>query len=176
MIDFREFWFQDALSNPFYSYFEQPADYRTKQNDHHQMAYRVHKRLVRTGREQPKETKNSKSRSSFLPMLFNLPKTYLDRQDSLVHRFQLIDSSNESMLLKDFLTSHDEILPFIRERIHRRNLSIDLHQVEIRIQQSVLENSLFENGTIDNLDRLIDEYLTTNTNRLPPIKQSSIEI
>ncbi|CAF4859570.1 unnamed protein product, partial [Rotaria socialis] len=90
-IDFREFWFQDALSDPFYSYFEQPLDCIKKQDNHHQMAYRLHKRLVRTGREQPKETMNGVDRSSFLPVLFNLPKNNFDRQVSLSRRRQLIN-------------------------------------------------------------------------------------
>ncbi|CAF5137982.1 unnamed protein product [Rotaria sp. Silwood1] len=43
-------------------------------HNHHQMAYRLHKRLVRTDCEQPKETMNNINRSSFLSILFNLPK------------------------------------------------------------------------------------------------------
>ncbi|CAF1470955.1 unnamed protein product, partial [Rotaria sp. Silwood1] len=82
-IDFREFWFQDAIFDSFYSYFEQPLDYIKKQDNHHQMAYRLHKRLVRTDREQSKETMNNINRSSFLSILFNLPKNNLDRQISL---------------------------------------------------------------------------------------------
>lgn len=86
LIDFRPLWFQDALSNPFYSYFQEPSDYLKKHDTQHQLAYRLQKRLVRTGREQPKDTMSNKIRQDFLPLLFNLPKSKLDREISLHRR------------------------------------------------------------------------------------------
>lgn len=162
-IDFREFWFQDALSNSFYSYFQQPSDYIKKQNHQHQMAYRLHKRLVRAGREQPKETMNEQNHSSFLPILFNLPKNYLDRQGSLTRRRQLINDTNKYHLipLNNLITNHDEVLPLIRERLNflnRTKNSINIHTDEIAIKQLLLNSSLLEQGTIEDLDQLITNY------------------
>ena len=56
VIDFREFWFQDAFSRPFYSYFRLPMDFVEKTDKQHRTAYRLNKRLVRATREQPKQT------------------------------------------------------------------------------------------------------------------------
>ncbi|CAF4553692.1 unnamed protein product [Rotaria socialis] len=164
-IDFREFWFQDALSDPFYSYFEQPLDCIKKQDNHHQMAYRLHKRLVRTGREQPKETMNGVDRSSFLPVLFNLPKNNFDRQVSLSRRRQLInyddDDKNYLVPLSNLITHHDEILPLIRERIqfiNRSKAHINIHRDELAIKQILLNSSLLQQGTMKDLDTLITDY------------------
>lgn len=187
-IDFREFWFQDALSDPFYSYFEQPLDYMKKQNKDHQMAYRLHKRLVRTGREQPKETMNSNNRSSFLPMLFNLPKNNIDRQVSLTRRRQLINDDNNNLIpLSNLVKYHDDILPLIRERINfinRSKFSMNLHRDELAIKQLFINSSLLQQqGTLKDLDQLIIDYYTsieqkdievsTSTVKLPLIKPSS---
>ena len=171
-IDFREFWFQDAFSDPFYSYFEKSADYLKKQTQHHQMAYRLHKRLVRTGREQPKETKNSTTRSSFLPFLFNLPKTYLDRQDSLTRRYQLINPTNDLIPLSNLLYNPNEILPLIRERLRQIKTPVNLHHDELAIQQRLLNSSLLDQGTIKDLDRLITEYYLSH--QTSPISTSSM--
>ncbi|CAF3003205.1 unnamed protein product, partial [Rotaria sp. Silwood2] len=168
-IDFREFWFQDAFSDPFYSYFEQPLDYIKKQDNHHQMAYRLHKRLVRTGREQPKETMNNINRSSFLPILFNLPKNNLDRQVSLSRRRQLInydnnDNQNYLIPLSNLITHHDEILSLIRERIkflNRTKTYINIHRDELAIKELLLNTSLLQQGTIKDLDKLIIDYYTS---------------
>lgn len=54
-IDFREFWFQDGFSGPFYSYFPLSKSSIDKREKEHRMAYRLQKRLVRSSREQPKE-------------------------------------------------------------------------------------------------------------------------
>ncbi|CAF4734586.1 unnamed protein product, partial [Rotaria magnacalcarata] len=81
---------------------------------------------VRTGREQPKETMNGVDRSSFLPVLFNLPKNNLDRKVSLSRRRQLInydDDKNYLVPLSNLITRHDDILPLIRERIQFINRS-----------------------------------------------------
>jgi hypothetical protein len=177
-IDFREFWFQDAFSDPFYSYFEQPTDYREKQNTQHQMAYRLHKRLVRTGREQPKETMNGINRSSFLPVLFNLPKNNLDRQGSLTRRRQFIEDN--LIPLSNLITHNDDVLPLIRERLNRMKTPINRSRDELAIKQLLLKSSLLEQGTIQDLDRLIMDYfedqqtkLSGNIVKLPMIKQSS---
>ncbi|CAF1625727.1 unnamed protein product [Rotaria magnacalcarata] len=163
-IDFREFWFQDALSDPFYSYFEQPLDCIKKQDNHHQMAYRLHKRLVRTGREQPKETMNGVDRSSFLPVLFNLPKNNLDRKVSLSRHRQLInydDDKNYLVPLSNLITRHDDILPLIRERIqfiNRSKAHINIHRDELAIKQILQNSSLLQQGTMKDLDTLITDY------------------
>ena len=174
-IDFREFWFQDAFSDPFYSYFEQPVDYRKKQNAQHQMAYRLHKRLVRTGREQPKETMHGINRSSFLPYLFNLPKNNLDRQASLTRRRQFIQDN--SIPLSNLITHKDDILPLIRERLNQTKTQMNQSRDESAIKQLVLKSSLLEQGTIQDLDKLIGEYFENqqlgNIIKLPMIKQSS---
>ncbi|UJR31391.1 hypothetical protein I4U23_018885 [Adineta vaga] len=173
MIDFREFWFQDALSDPFYSYFEQSPDYAKKQDQHHQMAYRQHKRLVRIGREQPKETMKHINRSTFLPFLFNLPKTKLDRQISLTHRrSQLLNDPNDRhhTPLSNLLTNQDELLPLIRERIHflnRNKSSINIHRDELAIKQLSIKSSLLKQGTLDNLDQLIIDYYASIENQDP---------
>ncbi|CAF3503908.1 unnamed protein product [Rotaria sordida] len=169
-IDFREFWFQDAFSDPFYSYFEQPLDYIKKQDNYHQMAYRLHKRLVRTGREQPKDTMKNINRSSFLPILFNLPKNNLDRQVSLNRRRQLINydnNNNENYLipLSNLITHHDEILSLIRERINflnRTKTYINIHRNELAIKELLLKSSLLQQGTIKDLDKLIIDYYSSN--------------
>ena len=170
MIDFREFWFQDALSDPFYSYFQQPSDYVNKFDQQHQMAYRLHKRLVRTGREQPKETMKHTNRPSFLPYLFNLPQNHLDRQISLTHRrvqrMNNADGDDDIQLLplSNLLASQDEVLPLIRERIHlysRTKSSMDIHRDELVIKQLLTNNSLLKQGTIKDLDRLIIDYYTS---------------
>ncbi|CAF0923023.1 unnamed protein product [Adineta ricciae] len=174
MIDFREFWFQDALSDPFYSYFQQPSDYIKKLDQQHQMAYRLHKRLVRAGREQPKETMKHTNRPSFLPYLFNLPQNYLDRQISLTHRrAQLINSADSDddiqlLPLSNLLASQDEVLPLIRERIHLYNRTIssmDIHRDELVIKQLLINSSLLKQGTIKDLDRLIIDYYTSLANQ-----------
>lgn len=173
MIDFREFWFQDALSGPFYSYFQQPPDYVKKLDQQHQMAYRLHKRLVRTGREQPKETMKHTDHSSFLPYLFNLPKNHLDRQISLTHRrvqlMNSVDDDDDTQLLplSNLLTSQDEVLPLIRERMHfynRTKSSIDIHRDELVIKKLLINRSLLKQGTIKDLDRLIIDYYTSLEN------------
>lgn len=183
-IDFREFWFQDALSDSFYSYFQQPIDYNKKQTHHHQMAYRLHKRLIRTGREQPKETMNEQKRSSFLPILFNLPKNSLDRQESLTRRRQFISHTNENNKLNHLITNQNEILRLIRERLnilYRTKTSFNIHTDELAIQQRLFNSSLLEQGTIEDLDQLIHDYFTsleqdnpqtssTSIVKLPPIK------
>ncbi|CAF1261150.1 unnamed protein product [Adineta steineri] len=188
-IDFREFWFQDAFSDPFYSYFEQPSDYIKKQNNHHQMAYRLHKRLIRTGREQPKETMNHTNRSSFLPLLFNLPKNHLDRQVSLARRRQqLINTNNENYLIP--ITNPSELLPLIRERIQFLNQTkthINRHRDELAIEQLLINSTSIKQATIKDLDGLIIDYYKTleeqkiksfstsssNIIKLPMLKQSS---
>ena len=174
-IDFREFWFQDALSDPFYSYIEQPIDYRKKQSAQHQMAYRLHKRLVRTGREQPKETMHGINRSSFLPILFNLPKNNLDRQVSLTQRRQFIE--DESIPLMNLIPRKDDVLPLIRERLNRTKIQSNRPRDELAIKQRVLRSSLLEQGTIQDLDRLITDYFeeqqSSNAVKLPMIKQPS---
>lgn len=162
------------MSDPFYSYFEQPIDYHKKQNAQHQMAYRLHKRLVRTGREQPKETMNGISRSSFIPILFNLPTNNIDRQLSLTRRRQLIN--HDSMLLSNLITKHDEILPLIRERLHSKN-----HRDELAIKNLLLKSSILDRGTIQDLDQLIHNYYTfilqkkttSSVVKLPMLKISS---
>ncbi|CAF0920812.1 unnamed protein product [Adineta ricciae] len=173
LIDFREFWFQDALSDPFYSYFQQPSDYVKKLDQQHQMAYRLHKRLVRTGREQPKETMKHTNRPSFLPYLFNLPQNDLDRQISLTHRrVQLINSADgddniQLLPLSNLLASQDEVLSLIRERIHlynRTKSSMDIHRDELAIKQLLINSSLLKQGTIKDLDRLIIDYYTSLEN------------
>lgn len=182
-IDFREFWFQDALSNPFYSYFEPPSDYRKKQDTQHQMAYRLHKRLVRTGREQPKETMNKINRSSYLPYLFNLPKNYLDRQGSLTRRRQTLD--DDSILLKNLISQDDDLLPLIRERLQRNFPSMNLARHELPIKDLIVQSSIFEHGTIKDLDQILTDYymsradqlMKTSSNsvvKLPMIKRASI--
>ncbi|CAF0967334.1 unnamed protein product [Adineta steineri] len=188
-IDFREFWFQDAFSDPFYSYFEQPSDYIKKQNNHHQMAYRLHKRLIRTGREQPKETMNHTNRSTFLPLLFNLPKNHLDRQVSLARRRQqLINTNNENYLIP--ITNPSELLPLIRERIQFLNQTkthIHRHRDELAIEQLLINSTSIKQATIKDLDDLIIDYYKTleeqkiksssasssNIIKLPMLKQSS---
>jgi hypothetical protein len=155
------------------------------------MAYRFHKRLVRTGREQPKETMNEINRSSFLPILFNLPKNNLDRQESLTRRRQLInyidhDNKNHLIPLSNLITNHDEIFPLIRERLHfinRTKTQINRHRDELAIKQLLLNSSLLEQGTIKDLDRLIIDYYisiqtpstpSNNIVKLPILKRSSI--
>jgi hypothetical protein len=180
-IDFREFWFQDALSDPFYSYFEQPPDYASKQNTHHQTAYRLHKRLVRTGREQPKDTMNSIGRPSFVPVLFNLPKNHLDRQVSLYRRRQLNNDDNHLILLSNLITRHDDVLPLIRERMNLLSRT-QTHRDELAIKQLLLHGLLLEQGTIKDLDTLIIDYYTSlkeqepsstsDIFKLPILKQS----
>ena len=175
-IDFREFWFQDAFSDPFYSYFEQPLDYRKKQNTHHQMAYRLHKRLVRTGREQPKETMNGINRASFLPVLFNLPKHHLDRQGSLTRRRQLI-TDDQSIPLSSLIMHNNELLSLIRERLNRRKMPMNVSRDELAIQELLLNNSLLEQGTVQDLDRLIADYyisLEDQHTKTPPKSSSSV--
>jgi hypothetical protein len=128
------------------------------------MAYRLHKRLVRTGREQPKETMNHKNRSSFLPTLFNLPNNHLDRQGSLTRRRQLINHENKNHPISNLITHDDDILPLIRERIHFLNqtkFNINIHRDELIIKQHLLNNSLLEQCTIEDLDRLINDYYTS---------------
>ncbi|CAF3758617.1 unnamed protein product, partial [Rotaria sp. Silwood1] len=184
-IDFREFWFQDAISDSFYSYFEQPLDYIKKQDNHHQMAYRLHKRLVRTGREQPKETMNNINRSSFLPILFNLPKNNLDRQISLSRRRQLInydnnDNKNYFISLSNLITHNDEILSLIRERIHflnRTKTYINIHCDELAIKELLLNSSLLQRGTIKDLDKLIiDYYASIEQQNIKTLSKSSSSI
>ncbi|CAF3705555.1 unnamed protein product [Rotaria sp. Silwood1] len=184
-IDFREFWFQDAISDSFYSYFEQPLDYIKKQDNHHQMAYRLHKRLVRTGREQPKETMNNINRSSFLPILFNLPKNNLDRQISLSRRRQLInydnnDNKNYFISLSNLITHNDEILSLIRERIHflnRTKTYINIHRDELAIKELLLNSSLLQRGTIKDLDKLIiDYYASIEQQNIKTLSKSSSSI
>lgn len=167
-IDFREFWFQDAFSDPFYSYFEQPPDYRKKQHSQHQMAYRLHKRLVRAGREQPKETMNQTNRSSYLPYLFNLPKNHLDRQGSLTRRRQSID--DDSIPLSNLITQDDDILPLIRERLHHCFPSMNISRYELAIKDLVLHSSIVEQGTLKDFDKLLTDYrmsLTDQSRRTP---------
>ena len=189
MIDFREFWFQDALSDPFYSYFEQPADFTKTHDTHHQMAYRLHKRLVRTGREQPKETMNGLVRSSFQPVLFDLPEFKLARQVSLHRRHQQIDYENETELvrLSDLVTRRDDVLPLVRERmksIRRHRTPVNLRHDEVELKECLLKSSLLEHGTTKDLDRLIMDYYASierhdannsaaRTLKLPAIKQAS---
>lgn len=163
MVDFREFWFQDALPDPFFSYFQQPSDYAQKQKVQHQLAYRLHKRLVRTGREQPKDTMNSQTRASFLPMLFNLPKHYLDRQSSLHRRYQQVEnkSENDQIPLSTLLTRQDDPLPLIRERLDIIKVSgtvTNRREDESVIKQRFLESSLIEQGTLKDVDALIQSY------------------
>jgi hypothetical protein len=160
------------------------------------MAYRLHKRLVRTGREQPKETMNGINRSSFLPILFNLPKNDLDRQGSLTRRRQLInytDNNNKNYLipLANLITNNDEVLLLIRERLNflnRTETQINIRQDELAIKQLLLNSSLLEQGTIKDLDRLINDYYTSleeqeiktspvssnNIVKLPLLKQSFV--
>jgi hypothetical protein len=153
------------------------------------MAYRLHKRLVRTGREQPKETMNGKNRSSFLPLLFNLPKNNLDRQGSLTRRRQLINDDNKNYLipLSNLITHYDEVLPLIRERLNYLNGTINhinIRRDELTIKQLLLNSSLLEQGTIKDLDRLIINYYqqdikispisSSNIVKLPLLKRSSV--
>jgi hypothetical protein len=181
-INFREFWFQDAFSDPFYSYFKQPTDYIKKQDIHHQTAYRLHKRLVRTGREQPKETMNNLNRSSFLPTLFNLPKNHLDRQISLTRRRQLINSPNNNnenprIPLSNLITHHDELLSLIRERLNRTKTHPNIHRDELAIKQLLINSSLLNHGTIKDLDQLITDYYTSlEEHDIKPIPTSSSNI
>jgi hypothetical protein len=179
MIDFREFWFQNALSDPFYSYFQQPSDYAQKQQTQHQLAYRLHKRLVRTGREQPKDTMNHQTRPSFLPMLFNLPKQYLDRQSSLHRRYQQVENKSESdhIPLSTLLTRQDDPLPLIRERLGLSKVNGTMthrREDEFAIKQRLLESSLIEQGTLKDVDALIQSYYASSSDKvvhLPMIEQ-----
>jgi hypothetical protein len=159
------------------------------------MAYRLHKRLVRTGREQPKDTMNHKDRSSFFPVLFNLPNNHLDRQGSLTRRRQLINYENKTHLipLSDIITDHDDVLPLIRERIHflhQNKIHTNIRRDELAIKQRLLNTSLLEQGTIKDLDGLINDYYTSlegqeiktiprsksNIVKLPMLKHSSNRI
>jgi hypothetical protein len=159
------------------------------------MAYRLHKRLVRTGREQPKETMNHKDRSSFFPVLFNLPNNHLDRQGSLTRRRQLINYENKTHLipLSDIITDHDDVLPLIRERIHflhQNKIHTNIRRDELAIKQRLLNTSLLEQGTIKDFDGLINDYYASleeqeiktvprsksNIVKLPMLKHSSHRI
>ena len=181
MIDFRHLWFQDALSNPFYSYFEQPFDYTKKHQIHHQLAYRTQKRLVRTGREQPKDTMHNENRATFLPVLFNLPKHYLDRQISLHRRYQqIIDTDDqEKIFLKNICVTQEDILLLLRQRLKLFN-RLGSKKDESILQEQVFHSALFEQGTIKDLDIFIHQYYTTLDEEsqqkkfvsLPPIKSS----
>ncbi|CAF3873453.1 unnamed protein product [Rotaria sp. Silwood1] len=121
------------------------------------MAYRLHKRLVRTGREQPKETMNNINRSLFLSILFNLPKNNLDRQISLSRRRQLInydnnDNKNYFISLSNLITHNDEILSFFK-------------------------SSLLQQGTINDLDKLIlDYYASVEQQNIKILSKSSSSI
>ncbi|CAF1571475.1 unnamed protein product, partial [Didymodactylos carnosus] len=48
-IDFRELWFQDALSGSFYSYFDLQPEYQKKHVQYHKLASNLQKRLIRPG-------------------------------------------------------------------------------------------------------------------------------
>ena len=172
-IDFREFWFQDALSEPFYSYFERPSDYQKKQTAQHQLAYRLHKRLVRTGREQPKETMKKINRSSYLPYLFNLPKNYLDRQGSLTRRRQTLDN-DDSILLSNLLSQEDDLLPFIRERLQRNFPSLNLARHELPIKDLVIQSSILSHGTIKDFDQILTDYYMSHADQLMRTSSNSI--
>jgi hypothetical protein len=161
MIDFREFWFQDALTNPFYSYFEQPVDYRQQADVHHQAAYRQHRRLVRAGREQPKETSNNRQRSSFFSMIFDLPRNRLERRISLHRRYEHV---NERTRLKHVLVEDNDLQVLIHQRIQlvRRHRSLRQRVIDVsNIEQKINDSSLVLQGTIHDLDGLIKTYFAS---------------
>lgn len=171
LIDFRDLWFQDALSNPFYSYMEQAFDHKKKHDTQHQLAYRMQKRLVRTGREQPKETMRNDSRRGFLPSLFNLPKHYLDRQISLQRRYESM-MDDQTLPLSSIVLQAEDRRIFIRERLKFLQRSSSMND-EQNIEREMLQRRLIEHGTIQELDQLIEDYFTSDRRRqsfLPAIK------
>jgi len=134
---------------------------------------------------------NGKNRSSFLPLLFNLPKNNLDRQGSLTRRRQFIhdDNKNHFIPLSNLITHYDEVLPLIRERLNYLHGNgtinhINIRRDELTIKQLLLNSSLLEQGTMKDLDKFIIDYYqqdmktspisSSNIVKLPLLKRSSI--
>ncbi|CAF5025515.1 unnamed protein product, partial [Rotaria sp. Silwood1] len=128
---------------------------------------------------------NNINRSLFLSILFNLPKNNLDRQISLSRRRQLInydnnDNKNYFISLSNLITHNDEILSLIRERIHflnRTKTYINIHCDELAIKELLLNSSLLQQGTINDLDKLIlDYYASVEQQNIKILSKSSSSI